>query len=70
MNELLFIGFRNFISFHFLSIKLGVDRKSRGPTQPVKTEEKNREMSGLDLVTGQRVWKFGLHRVDMGGSRW
>jgi hypothetical protein len=27
-------------------------------------------MSGLDLVTGQRVWKFGLHRVDMGGSRW
>jgi hypothetical protein len=36
-------------------------QENRGPTQPVKTEEKNREMGGLDWVAGQRVWKFGLH---------
>jgi hypothetical protein len=44
--------------------------KNRDPIQPIKTEEKNREMGGLDWAAGQWVWKFGLHRVDMGGSGW
>jgi hypothetical protein len=30
-------------------------QKKRGPTQPVKTEEKSSEMGGLDWAAGQRI---------------